>query len=143
MTYPPSCPLRKIRVTRRREKSPILVPLAPLIICLLLLWLLLLWLLLSLSGLLLLTSGRLLSLLAVQHQKDEGRSQTNNDETLKDAVVQVTKVPIAARHIIVVQRVISIIWIVQHIVLQKVGNPLTQRPILGRGCDRSASPRRQ
>lgn len=78
-----------------------------------------------------------LSLLAVIEQKSERASKTENDQTFRNAVINIFKEAVAARHgfvcrwlgevIITVMGMVIWMW-----VFKKRGDPFTERPIFPR-----------
>lgn len=86
-----------------------------------------------LPSLLLSAPGSLLPLLAVQNQKHERGRQAEDEETLEYGIIELVEPRVSSRHRVIVHIVVQVI-VEQEIVLDEVGYPLTNGPVLLRRC---------
>ena len=135
---PSNTPLPKIGIPRRRKESSLLLlrrrrlltppnctPLSTS------------WctsLLLLLLPRLLLPPGRLLALLTVHDQESQRGGQAEDHDALQDAIIEIE--PVAAGHgVVLVHVVVQVIVVLGVVVLEKVIDPVAERPVLFQRCE--------
>lgn len=79
----------------------------------------------------------LLSLLAIQDQKDQRTHHADDGEALQDSVVvPLAQTGVPTRHRVIVRQlvIVFLVLVVLQVVLHEIGNPLGEGPVLLGGC---------